>query len=298
MRHQRPEICGHGQRSHLSYNIPVLKRVCWGCGVVAWIALFPGSALGQRVSGRFAPTPESPKARAAQHEPAVQPVPLVPTEVMELGELTSEELSRKPRLGALYLGVRRTVAQEASQYVRSILTANGRRVLRVALHSNSASAIRIHFTGFDAGDGEVWIYAADGTRSSRLLIDGPYSGRGPLSGGDFWSATIHSSTLVVEFDAPRDSSLSDFPFRIDAISHQWATADTSLTNGPAPCELDVSCYPDWAKYASGVPLVAFMADAGGAYACSGVMLNTSNQIFEPYMLTANLIEDLVMRDGA
>src|SRR5260370_41125381 len=117
MRHQPPEICGHGQKAHLSYNIPVLKRVCWGCGVVAWIALFPGSALGQQVSGRFAPTPERPKARAAQHEPAVQSVPLVPTEVMELGELTSEELYRKPRLGALYLWVRRTGPQQASMYV-------------------------------------------------------------------------------------------------------------------------------------------------------------------------------------
>jgi len=64
--------------------------------VVVWIALSPGTASGQHVPGRFVSTPERPRVLAANREPSAQSVPLVPTEVMELGELTSEELSRRP----------------------------------------------------------------------------------------------------------------------------------------------------------------------------------------------------------
>jgi hypothetical protein len=121
---------------------------------------------------------------------------------MGLSELTSEELSRKPRLGALHLGYGGHSRERLRSFVRSIVTANGRRSLRLALHSNGASAIRLHFKSFDAGNGEVWMYAVDGARSSPLLVDGPYRGRGPLDGGDFWSAAIQSRTLVLNSTVP------------------------------------------------------------------------------------------------
>jgi hypothetical protein len=54
-----------------------------------------------------------------------------------------------------------------------------------------------------------------------------------------------------------------------------------------PCELDVTCYPDWANEASGVASISFV-DAGNTYLCSGCLLaesdgNTSGN----YFLTAH-----------
>ena len=257
------------------------------CGLIACLALFPETVSAQNVSGRFLPLPEKYGLHSAKREPTLGSIPPAASETVELGPLSPEELSRRPRPGVRHIGLRRIVPSEAFQHVSSVVTPTGRRVLRLGLHSGDAAAIRVHFTNFAAGFGEVWVYG-EGKNPSWRLMDGPYSGQGPLDDGAFWSATIHSGTVIVEFDAPAGSVPPDFPFRIDAISHQWSTADASgALSGPASCELDASCYSEWAKYASGVPLYEFIGADGGAYVCSGVMLNSTGVIPEPYMLTAN-----------
>ncbi len=95
--------------------------------------------------------------------------------------------------------------------------------------------------------------------------------------------------MILEFDGPAGQPLATLPFRIDAISHQWGriTPLDSSPNTAAPCELDVSCYPSYLQYASGVTLYDFVADSGRDYLCSGAMINTNGDIPQPYMLTAN-----------
>ena len=160
---------------------------------------------------------------------------------------------------------------------------------RVAIHSEGAIGLRVHFEDFSAGTGQVWVYAGPSSGAQDPAAAGPYTGRGPLGTGDFWSATIASSSAIVEFDAPAGAPSPGLPFLVDAIIHQWSQV-LPLAGSPntaAPCELDISCYPSYLKYASGVPLYDFVADAGGNYVCTGAMVNSTGEFPEPYMLTAN-----------
>ena len=53
----------------------------------------------------------------------------------------------------------------------------------------------------------------------------------------------------------------------------------------APCQLDASCYPEWEETARSVALIVFES-AGATYSCSGTLLNTRENSFTPYFLTA------------
>ena len=134
---------------------------------------------------------------------------------------------------------------------------------------------------------EVWIYAPGGTSAA-----GPYWGKGPLGDGDFWSGSIASDTVVVAVLAQAGASGEYSPrFSIDAVAHQWATAvlpdQSAAAAAPAPCNLDVTCYPTYQTVSKAVVQYDFMADSGGLYACSGAMINTRSSSLKPYMLTAH-----------
>jgi uncharacterized protein (TIGR03437 family) len=177
--------------------------------------------------------------------------------------------------------------EDALNTGRAISSATGQRIWRVALHSAGAAGIRVHFRDFTVGQGEVWVYAPASSDPRHSRIAGPYSDKGLFHDGEFWSATIGSDKVIVEYDAKagvQSSSISP-PFRIDAISHQWATGTPALNYSAAPCELDVSCYPSYAQNAAGVAQYSFLDDSGGSFLCSGSLLNTTSSL--PYMLTAH-----------
>ena len=79
---------------------------------------------------------------------------------------------------------------------------DGERVWRMAIRSPGAAGIRVEFRNFSAGAGNVWLY--DGDR-----VAGPYTGRGIFDNGLFWSATVYSESVILEYqpapDAPQES---------------------------------------------------------------------------------------------
>jgi uncharacterized protein (TIGR03437 family) len=203
----------------------------------------------------------------------------------ELGPPSPQEAAPLPRHGALQIGVRRAVPAGWLSSAAGATLPDGRHVWLAALRAEGAVALRAHFQDFSVGAGQVWLYD-----TRHASVAGPYTGRGLFGTGEFWSSTIASDEVVVEFDAPAGTSRAALPFRIDAISHQWTSILAPAAAGrdtAASCELDVSCYPDWAQYASGVVLYTFAGDTGGYYQCSGALLNPAGVAFAPYMLTAN-----------
>lgn len=82
---------------------------------------------------------------------------------------------------------------------------------RLALRSPGAAGVRVHFTNVNLGSGKLWVH--DGKGQSF----GPYSGKGPLGDGDFWSDTVSGDTVTLELQAP--AKLGAMPFRVSEVSH-------------------------------------------------------------------------------
>ncbi|MEK7408077.1 MAG: PPC domain-containing protein [Acidobacteriota bacterium] len=206
-----------------------------------------------------------------------------------LAPLSNDELPRlvpddKPPVA----GVHRKLTEEAVDSGQWQTLADGRQVWRLAIRSPEAAGLRLHFTGFSAGSGRVWIH--DGSREESE-IQGPYTGRGPWGDADFWSDFVLAETVIVEFEPERPESAGQPPpFRIAEVSHLFAgvlpVSAAATRSAAASCHLDVSCYPEWAETAKSVGHIVYEED-GNAYVCSGTLLNTRNRGGIPYFLTAD-----------
>jgi hypothetical protein len=207
--------------------------------------------------------------------------------VFAFGPLSPAERARlAPRSTPLAIGVNRPLPAEALDAGAWETAADGESVWRMAISSPGAAGIRVEFRNFSAGAGQVWLY--DGEQ-----VAGPYTGQGIFDNGHFWSATIFSESVTLEYEPGPDAPAgAGPPFAIDAISHQ-ATAAAPVSDAPATgvvdtadyCELDPNCYPDWRPAMSMVAQLAFEQN-GLRYLCSGSLVATRDNSFKPYLLTA------------
>ena len=241
-------------------------------------ALLAASAAGQPLA-RLGPLHR--RASAAIETPAATPASFrfgVSTPApFRLGAVRQAELDavvRQPQLPMM--GIERSVDTAAQNAGEWLPLDEGRAVWRMAVQSDGASGVRIHFHDFAVGHGSVWVYSED-----RSQTYGPYTGTGIDDSGDFWSHTVFADTAVVEYLA--DQRTEAVPFSITRIAHLMASEQTMSVGS---CELDVSCYSPWGSTASGVGMYVF--ETGGAeYACSGSLVNNGNNDSKPYFLSAN-----------
>lgn len=250
-----------------------------------------------RVRGEQAPAAVSPRrpamarAQAARALPAAYSAPAVAAP-LELGPLSADERRTRPLRGLRQTGVRRALPADTIGNATAGIFAGGKRAWRVAVRSEGAAAVRVHFREFSAGAGQVWLYSPPAGASGAARIAGPYSGKGPYGDGEFWSASVFSETVVIEYDEPGAASAAAAPpFTVDAIAHRWSAevqepTAVAAAAVPAACELDVACFPAYANTAAAVVEYDF-SSGGGFYDCSGSMINTLNSSFQPYLLTAN-----------
>ena len=165
---------------------------------------------------------------------------------------------------------------------------DGTPLWRAALRSPGSVGMRVEFRGFSVGDGKVWLY--DGTQ-----FVGPYSGSGPYDDGHFWSATVGSESVVLEYQPGAAAAAGgEPPFQIANIAHQARrvalstaaeTAGAATSDGADFCELDPNCYPDWQPAMKMVGQLNF-EDGGEEYMCSGSLVATRDNSMIPYLLTA------------
>ncbi|HMD71354.1 MAG TPA: trypsin-like peptidase domain-containing protein, partial [Bryobacteraceae bacterium] len=187
---------------------------------------------------------------------------------------------RGPRLRT---GIHRQIPAGAVQSGAWQTAPDGTPLWRAAVRSPGALGIRVEFRDFSVGDGTVWVY--DGAQFA-----GPYSGRGPYHDGHFWSDTVASESVVLEYQ-PAGAPGGEPPFQIANIAHQTRLAMQPAA-GPAPappqpdyCQLDPNCYPDWKPAMSMVGILDF-EDGGDEYVCSGSLVATRDNSMKPYLLTA------------
>lgn len=85
---------------------------------------------------------------------------------------------------------------------------------RLALRSNGAAAMRVHFLAFRVGQGQAWVHNGKDWF-------GPYTGNGLYDDGDFWSHIVPGDRLVLEYAPPPGVKRpkSPPPFQVREVSH-------------------------------------------------------------------------------
>jgi hypothetical protein len=205
-----------------------------------------------------------------------------------LGRLQPNEanrISQKP--GLTPVGVSRAVPEDVLAMGQWSTTDEGKRVLRVAIESAGAEALRVRFSNFHVGDGKVWVLG-DGESTA-----GPYSQNGPFQDGAFWSDIVEGDSVTIAYE-PSEAISAEVPFEVAELSHRFVTigaktksSDVDVkTAAAASCTLDSTCYSDYQDPASAVALMIFES-GGSSYNCSGALISSASQPALPFFLTAN-----------
>ena len=247
-------------------------------GAVLLPALLAGPAAGQALT-RLGPLerPANAAMRMAAPMPPSFRLGVSSPAPYRLGAVRQAEwdaVERHPQLPMM--GIERSIEAVAQSRGEWLALDDGKAAWRVAIQSDGATGLRVHFHDFAVADGAVWVYSED-----RSQVFGPYTGTGIDESGDFWSHAVFADTVVVEYLA--DTRQEAVPFSITRIAHLTAGEQTMSASS---CELDVSCYSPWSGTASGVGMYMFQT-GGASYLCSGALVNNTNKNGKPYFLTAN-----------
>jgi hypothetical protein len=252
----------------------------WGITLCALIAAAQPASRKEPVyyagSGRPVRVEPAPGIRLGL-SPARQ-LALSPLSVSERAGLAE---SSGPRLKT---GVHRQLRPDALRAGAWEATAEGNRIWRMSIHSPNSLSTRVEFRNFAVGSGQVWVH--NGKQSA-----GPYTGRGVFDDGHFWSDSLLSDSLTIEYQPGSEfADSTQVPFEISNISHQAIASPmddaTPPTTDPADyCHLDPNCYADWKPAMSMVGQLSF-EDGGYGYFCSGTLVATRDNSLKPYLLTA------------
>ena len=212
---------------------------------------------------------------------------------LALAPLSDSQLAQLATPGPrLKTGLHRSLPADALSTGAWEIAPDGTRIWRMAFRSPGAVAMRVEFRNFSVGAGSVWL--DDGT-----AWVGPYTGRGIFDDGRFWSGSVFSDSMVLEYapDPARPEEATP-PFEVRTLSHvarlsrrgpirsSGGSAIGKVSEDPAAgCNLDASCYPEWKSTMSMVAEMRFEED-DGEYACTGSAIATRDNTLKPYFLTA------------
>lgn len=250
---------------------------------------------------------------------------IAPTQRFDLGAAHRVDLGRidpslrtqtSPRQGLLRVATHRTMSSaQLSQGAWQTAT-DGSPVWRLAITSQNALGIRLHFTNFSVGSGKVWIHD---TNNPANQVFGPYSGTGRNGTGDFWTEAVFSPTVEVEYvPAVGAGASGQPPFMIAELVHIWqfgpyqaplpdsssisttddlaafraipAVSAAQATSPDYSCYLDASCYQSASQDQPNTNTAVVDGSHSAAliffsdYQCSATILNAPNG--QPILLTA------------
>ncbi|MBY0508403.1 MAG: hypothetical protein K2X03_31120 [Bryobacteraceae bacterium] len=204
---------------------------------------------------------------------------------VDLGPVSEAEASEKMMGKLLKTGIHRAMAPAAIRQGAWEAGAEGERVYRLLIQSPAAAGLRLHFTGFAVGEGEVTLRqpgqpAADYAR---------YRGQGPFDDGDFWSHTIDGAELLLEYRPAPGEAVQAPAFQVSEVSHRFAESAGKIGFGfgdPGKCHLDINCHSEWLDSGRSVAMIYFETDQGQA-SCTGALVRTKSGSGIPYFLTAD-----------
>jgi len=311
---------GARRPSHL-YTVPVRHRASLAAAFLGSFVAFTLYA-GDRPVSRAGPAvyhPVATKATAAASD-LVMAGPRLPLEAKHsLGPLPAAEKAalatgtdnRDSRLRAKKPAVRVGVSRDLPQAVGFASLpapttggavvggglfeyAAGESVWTASFSSAGAGALRLHLRRAQLPPGSrAYVYSAAGE------VHGPYTFDRELPPEGFWTNTVFADEMFLEVRLP--AGAHDAALSVDAVVHMehpgfapsaGARSDTATTRPKSDaCFIDVTCvapsdFPNVDQASDAIGQLTFM-DQGGAFVCSGGLMNSVPSTFVPYLLTAN-----------
>jgi hypothetical protein len=163
---------------------------------------------------------------------------------------------------------------------------NGQQFWQTGIRVESAGGLRIHFQNFNVGNGKVWVH--DGNPVGQVF--GPYSGRGLLGTGEFWTEMVFKETIWIEYITGDGKASGKPPFEVPDVFELWPK-DAGYN---ATCLLDASCYTQYPNVQQLSEAVAYLIFPDTGESCTGTLINDKNSTNTPYLLTAgHCVTDVV-----
>lgn len=157
----------------------------------------------------------------------------------------------------------------------------GGRIWSITIVSPKARGQRIHFAELNLPtSAQLTVYNKDNVTEAYVVPR--------MDVSDVWSPTCFAESVVVEVFVPDDAP-EDLSLVIDRTGHIYkdfsALAWAKGTAGA--CNLDVTCYPDWADTATGVGGLGTIGASGVLWCTGTLIVDTDLSTDIPYFLTAH-----------
>jgi lysyl endopeptidase len=151
------------------------------------------------------------------------------------------------------------------------------RVWRLRIHAPNALSISLGFSRFDLPRGAALrISSLDGEQTQ-----GPYTAKNRSNKGRLWTAIVESDEILVELFVPRGARAN---VEIESVNKAFRPFAKGGGLKSGACNNDVICPvgDPWRDQIRSVGVYSI----GGAFACTGTMVNNTALDFTPYLLSA------------
>jgi len=151
---------------------------------------------------------------------------------------------------------------------------------RLRIESPGALSLNLGFTRYamPAG-GRLEIYPAD--RSAKAVV---YTAADNKDHGELWTPLVETDDLIVEVEIPFKAT-DRLDLLLTSVNTGYRKFGDMFPEKSGSCNIDVICAEgdDWREEIQTVAVF----QRNGAWACTGVMVNNTNEDETPYFLTAN-----------
>jgi len=210
---------------------------------------------------------------------------------------------------ALQVGETRSISQTATAAAtlgqfQWQSTADGGQVGAISFASEGAAGVRLGVLVRQLPGGAVLrvysqsrpgeVYQISGQEVLQRIDTNLRAGDTSDDGRTWWTPYLGYADATLEVELPAGTRVSSLDIAVPRLSHIFtdlqalaATEDPSLQVGEAAtCELDANCYSDLVSTRNAVARMIYVKD-GGAYLCTGTLLNDRESTGTPYFISAN-----------
>ena len=243
----------------------------------------------------------------------LEAVNVTPTTI-DLGSLTvSKAMETQDKNGMAKVGLARESSITSSisnveESLKWVNTSKGGKITAIHFISGGAYEVRLGLLIDQLPTGAIFrTYPsnnrADATQTTGAQIQQIFeanilSGETTDDGRMWWAPSVEGEEITLEVELPPGVTTDELKFAIPKIIHVYtnpaavalksnqATAQTRAAGDGAWCELDSSCYADYAVTRNSVMLIKFLMN-GSYYQCTATLLNNTLANRVPYVATAN-----------
>lgn len=243
------------------------------------------------------------------------PVVAITATTVNLGELsTAKSLETDSPNGVAKVGLARdsmltSSVSNVDEKLKWTTAENGGKIAAIQFVSTAAQEIRIGLLAEKIPNGALFRTYPSGHRDEAIQTTGAQildmlqanqqSGDSSDEARTWWAPSVENDEITLEIELPEGVSSNELSFSIPKVIHVYANAaavalkanaisgaETRAAGDSASCQLDSSCYADYATIRNSVALIKYLQN-GVYYQCTATLLNNTQANRVPYVATAN-----------